>query len=284
MRINNCDLKDCGFLCFKGKWEYVSPKDYQKDRRMPTQNERKILLEEVNGLCPMVGCGKSLMNEKNGRIYEDFEVAHIFLNNFKNDMEAIILADVEVDGDSSESLENWMALCHDCHSKYDELKTVASYQQMLDLKRRLAAELKAKKTIAGERIEEDLDKAIKSLVKLDKSELEKAGKLGYEAMAVREKIPDDEVLCSNIEDKVTRYFNYIRVQFKQQDPNGDHFDLICTSVKKVYLMLKVSNLSKSDIFEKITDWFVSKTQVPRLVCEIMTSFFVQNCDVYEVSK
>ncbi len=268
----------------KRNGEYVSPEDYQKERRKPTQNERKILLEEVNGLCPVVGCGKSLVNENNGRIYEDFEAAHIFPNRFKDDMEAVILADVEVDGDSSETLDNWIALCRNCHTRYDEQKTVVKYQQMLDLKRRLAAELKAKKTIAGERIEDDLDKAIKSLVNLNKDELEKAGQLGYEAMTVREKIPEDEVLCSNIEDKVTRFFNYIAAQFKQQDPSGIRFDLICTSVKKLYLTLKVANLNKSDIFEKITDWFVSKTQSPRHICEIMTSFFVQNCDVYEISK
>lgn len=268
----------------KRNGEGVSPKDYQKERRKPTQNEKKILLEEVNGLCPVAGCGKSLVNEKNGRVYEDFEVAHIFPNSFKDDMEAAVLSDVEVDGDSSESLENWIALCHDCHTRYDELKTIVSYQQMLDLKRRLAAELKAKKAIAGERIEDDLDKAVKSLVNLKKDELEKVGHLGYEAMAVREKVPDDEVLCLNIEDKVTRYFNYIVAQFKLQDPSGVRFDLICTSVKKVYLTLKVANLSKSDIFEKITDWFASKTQAPRHICEIMTSFFVQNCDVYEIPK
>lgn len=268
----------------KRNGEYVSPKDYQKERRKPTQNERKILLEEVNGLCPVVGCGKSLVNGKNGRIYEDFEVAHIFPNRFKDEMEAVILADVEVDGDSSETLDNWIALCHNCHDRYDEQKTIVSYQQMLDMKRRLSAELKAKKTIAGERIEDDLDKAIKSLVNFDKEELEKAGQLGYEAMTVREKIPDDEGLCLNIEDKVTRFFNYIVAQFKQQDPSGDRFELICISVKKLYLTLKIANLSKSDIFEKITDWFVSKTQSPRHICEIMTSFFVQNCDVYEISK
>lgn len=268
----------------KRNGEYVSPEDYQKERKHPTQNERKILLEEVNGLCPVAGCGKSLVNEKNGRVYEDFEVAHIFPNSFKDAMEEAILKDVEVDGDTSESLDNWIALCHDCHTRYDEQKTVVSYQQMLDLKRRLSAELKAKKAIAGERVEDDLDKAIKSLVKLDKDELEKAGQLEYEAIAVRKKVPDDEVLCLNIEDKVTRYFNYIVAQFKLQDLDGDRFDLICTSVKKVYQTLKVAKLTKSEIFEKITDWFASKTQAPRHVCEIMTSFFVQNCDVYEVSK
>lgn len=268
----------------KRNGEYVSPKDYQKERRNPTQNERKILLEEVNSLCPVEGCGKSLVNENNGRIYEAFEVAHIFPNSFKDEMEEAILADVEVDGDSSETLENWIALCHDCHKRYDEQKTIVSYQQMLEMKRRLAAELKAKKAIAGERIEDELDKAIKSLVNLDKKKLEEAGKLGYEAMTVREKIPDDEVLCLNIEDKVTLFFNYIAAQFKLHDPSGIHFELICTSVKKVYLTLKVASLGKSAIFEKITDWFVSKTQSPRHICEIMTSFFVQNCDVYEISK
>ena len=261
----------------------ISVKNYCKDRKEPTQNQKKILLEEVNGLCPMPGCGKSLVNEVGQKVLEQYEVAHVFPNSHTAN-EKKILANVEVDGESSETLDNWIALCHDCHKIYDENKTVASYQEMLELKRKLSLELKTKKVLSKERLEEDIDKAIKDLLNIDKAELEKAGSLEYKTLAVKQKVHEDDILCSNIEDQVTKYFNYIKGVFKNLDPSGVHFDLICISVKKVYLQLKSKKVSQATIFERITDWFVSKTHVQRHICEIMTSFFVQNCDVYEISE
>ena len=47
--------------------ERVDFADYCIDRKDPTENQLKILLEEVHGLCPISECGKSLVNIKNGR-------------------------------------------------------------------------------------------------------------------------------------------------------------------------------------------------------------------------
>ena len=175
-------------------------------------------------------------------------------------------------------------LCHNCHTTYDKGKTEASYQQMLELKRRLANELKAKKVISKETIEEDITKAIDALMSIDENELEKAGKLEYKALEVAKKVTRDNILRMEIEDRVTRYFNYIRQVFKNLDPSGYKFELICTNVKKIYLMLKCQRLSQHEIYEKLSDWFLTKTQSNQSVCEIMTAFFVQNCDVYEISQ
>jgi hypothetical protein len=263
--------------------EYVSFEDYKRDRREPTDNEQKMLLEEVGGLCPVKGCGVSLVNEKNGKHYKEYDIAHIFPQS-PTEMEKIILADVEVDGECSESLDNKILLCHNCHTTYDKGKTEAIYQQMLELKRRLASELKAKKAISKETIEEDITKAIDALVSIDENELEKAGKLEYKALEVAKKVTRDNILRMEIEDRVTRYFNYIRQVFKNLDPSGYKFELICTNVKKIYLMLKCQRLSQHEIYEKLSDWFLTKTQSNQSVCEIMTAFFVQNCDVYEISQ
>lgn len=85
--------------------EYISFEDYKRDRRELTDNEQKMLLEEVGGLCPIKGCAVSLVNEKNGKYYKEYDIAHIFPQS-PTDMEIIILANVEVDGECSESLDN----------------------------------------------------------------------------------------------------------------------------------------------------------------------------------
>ena len=262
--------------------ERIDVESYCIGRKKLSPNEENVLLEEVNSRCPIIGCGKSLINQKGGQYHKEYEIAHIFPNS-PSDMEKVILENVEVDGENSESLSNKILLCHNCHKAYDNGKTAVSYQQMLDLKRKLANDLKAKKEISMNSIEEDIAKAIDALVHLNPKELEKAGRLEYQALNVAEKVKEDAVLRMDIEDRVTRYFNYIRQVFKYLDPSGEKFELICISVRKLYLQLKLSHLSQSDIFEQLSDWFSSKTHTNSNVCGAMTSFFVQNCDVYEIS-
>ena len=143
---------------------------------------------------------------------------------------------------------------------------------------------KAKKEISRESIEEDIVKAISVLSGMKKEDLQGSEELAYKSLKVSQKV-EDYTLCVDIENRVTKYFNFVKESFKRFDPNGDRFELICVSVKKVYLKLKTQSLSQNEIFDMITDWFVAKTHGTKTVCEIMTSFFVQNCDIYdEISK
>lgn len=263
--------------------EQVDFSDYCKERKDPTNNQLKILLEEVHGLCPIPGCGKSLVNFINDRVCNQYEIAHIFPCN-PNDFQKLNLKDVQVDGDNSESLDNKIALCRDCHKIYDDNTTEVSYNQMLELKRKLAVELKAKKEISKVLIEDDIVKVISVLASMNKDDLDKSGNLEYKSLAISRKV-EDYTLCSEIESKVTQYFNFVRDCFKRYDAKGDRFELICHSVKGLYLKLKADKLTQHEIYDTITDWFVSKTQGTRSSCSIMTSFFVQNCDIFdEISK
>ena len=224
--------------------------DYCIDRKNPTEKQVKILLEEVHGVCPIPGCGKSLVNIINGRVYNQYEIA----------------------------------LCRNCHKIYDDNTTEVSYNQMLELKRKLSVELKAKKEISSVLIEDDIVKVISVLTSMNKEDLDKSGNLEYKSLAISRKV-EDYILRSDIESKVTQYFNYVRDCFKRYDANGDRFELICHNVKGLYLKLKADKLTQHEIYDTITDWFVSKTQGTRTACAIMTSFFVQNCDIFdEISK
>lgn len=259
--------------------ERVDFADYCIDRKDPTENQLKILLEEVHGLCPIPECGKSLVNIINGKVYNQYEIAHVFPCN-PNDFQKLNLKDVQVDGENSESLDNKIALCRNCHKIYDDNTTEVSYNQMLELKRKLSVELKAKKEISNVLIEDDIVKVISVLTSMNKENLDKSGNLEYKSLAVSRKV-EDYILRSDIESKVTQYFNYVRDCFKRFDANGDRFELICHSVKGLYLKLKADKLTQCEIYDTITDWFVSKTQGTRSACAIMTSFFVQNCDIFD---
>lgn len=259
----------------------VSFDDYCKERKEPTQNELMLYLEEVNQLCPV--CGKAFLYQTAKSTVKGCEIAHVFPNS-PTPREKEILKDVEVVGDDSESFENKIALCLDCHTEYDANKTVESYNEMLELKRRLYAELRAKKELSGENIEAELTTVVKQLSEVSDEDLDGIGKLSYESLKVSQKV-DIFPLRKRIESDVTSFYPFCRQRFKDIDSTGTKFNIICLSVKKSYLKLKSKGLGKEEIFEQMTDWLVSKTHASRAACGIMVSFFVQNCDVYdEISK
>ncbi len=259
----------------------VTFNEYCITRKNPDSNEWMLFMEEVNSQCPK--CGKKFLYTANSSIMKGAEIAHVFPNK-PTPSEKEILKDVEVDGDSSESFENKIALCKDCHDAYDAHKTVDSYNEMLELKRRLNLELKAKKMLSGENIEDELTAVIKSLSCANNEDLEGAERMRYDTLQVSQKV-DIPYLCKRIEGDVTSYYPFCRKKFKEIADAGDKFTIICLSVKKNYLKLKAQGLDKEEIFEQLTDWLESKTHAGRNACEIMISFFVQNCDVYdEISK
>ena len=183
-------------------------------------------------------------------------------------------------GDDSESYENKIALCYDCHTKYDANKTVESYNEMLELKRRLYTELRAKKEISGENIEKELTIVVEHLSEVSDEDLEEVGKLSYDSLKVSQKV-EIVPLRRRIEADVTSFYPYCRQCFKEIDGTGTRFNIICLLVKKSYMKLKSEGLDKEKIFEQMTDWLISKTHASRVACGIILSFFVQNCDVYD---
>lgn len=255
----------------------ISFEEYCKDRRNPLPNEWSLYFEEVNTQCPI--CGRKFLYQVKTSLIKGAEIAHVFPNS-PTASEKKILKDVEVDGVDSESFENKIALCKNCHDEYDAKKTVESYNQMLELKRRLYAELKAKKMLSDENIEAELTAVVKELSKARQEDLDGSGSLNYSSLKISQKV-DIVHLCKRIEGDVSAYYPFCKQKFKEVDSTGCSFDIVCLSVKRGYKKLKKEGLDKETIFEKMTSWFVAKTHASYNACAIMVSFFVQNCDVYD---
>ena len=126
--------------------------------------------------------------------------------------------------------------------------------------------------------------SVKQLSEVSDEDLKGIGKLNYNSLKISQKV-EMVPLRKRIEADVTSYYPFCRQCFKEIDETGTLFDIICLSIRKSYLKLKSEGLDKEEIFEKMTDWLVSKTHASRVSCGIMLSFFVQNCDMYdEISK
>ena len=62
--------------------------------------------------------------------------------------------------------------------------------------------------------------------------------------------------------------------------------MICSEVKAAYLSIKKMTDDQNIIFNKMVEWLKFKTQeITNDACEIVISYFIQNCEVFdEITK
>ena len=88
-----------------------------------------------------------------------------------------------------------------------------------------------------------------------------------------------------IEALVKMTYLFVRNIIKQLDENGEiKYELLQASVKLKYLQLKDRSTSQEEIFIQLVDYFKNISNQSDSVCRIVVSYFIQNCDVFEIPK
>ena len=88
-----------------------------------------------------------------------------------------------------------------------------------------------------------------------------------------------------IEALVKRTYLFVRNIIKQLDEKGDiKYELLQASVRLKYLQLRDKSNSQEEIFIQLVDYFKNISNQSDSVCRIVVSFFIQNCDVFEIPK
>ena len=247
-------------------------------RKRSSSNEDLRFIIEVNGQCPL--CGKSLTEEKNGRTLKKFQIAHIYPYS-PTDEQKEILKDLEQLGDNSESFENRIALCRDCHAKQDFHTTATEYIRLVELKKKLLRHSEAMDKLSPECIGEQIEEVLRLITASSSTSLEE---LKLDAVCVQEKIKENQPLLIKVKGYVVEYFRYVQESFKSLENEGQlRFEVIASKVKTSYLTLKGTGRSQEDIFYELVEWLHNQTQKKHMTaCEIIIAFFVQNCEVFDV--
>ena len=60
------------------------------------------------------------------------------------------------------------------------------------------------------------------------------------------------------------------------------FRPFCTQVKLMYLNFADKDWSQGKIFEKMVDWLQNATNEDRNSCEVIISYFIRKCEVFDV--
>lgn len=249
------------------------------DRRNLTKHENAILLAEVESICPL--CTKPLMYEKNGKNYKQWEGAHIYPLNPTPEEIALLNNEKRLHEDVN-NIKNFIALCVECHTRFDNPRNVEEYRMLLSIKKNILSKSETRAKYVEYQIESEIKEVISMLVEeFNEAELKP---LELHALKLDEKA--NKTLASiskmRIRNEITEYYYYIKEQFVQLDSQYPRsFNAIASQVSAFYNSLMRIEPSQEVIYGQLTEWLSKKTGNSSLgACAIIVSFFIQNCEVF----
>lgn len=251
-------------------------------RISPTKNQTLYLFAEVGGVCP--NCPKELIYEKEGQRQKSFEIAHIYPLN-PTPPELITLKDVEKLSDEPNDLKNLICLCVECHTKFDKPRTREEYEDLYNKKLALIRYSKEKSLWESSTIEKEIDELIAFLANTD-FDLEE-DILTYDPKTIDKKTNNTitSLTKRRIHRNVQDYFTLIKFKLGEVEKlKPMTTDVISTQIKTHYLKIRkeIPDYNQHEIFEAMVSWLCKISKIDsRESCEIMASYFVQNCEIFE---
>lgn len=260
----------------------ASADDYLRDRKRPTPAEEQQYLREVGFRCPL--CGAILRKQHQRKPNKLYEIAHIYPNSPTPEQESTLMG-LERLGVNSESFENKIALCKNCHEAQDYHTTQKDYLTLLAKKKACLQKTKLEDITEEMALEEDIAKIVHGVCRLESDDF---ADLNYNPVAIEKKFRQSEALLRiKVSGYVTAYYTYIRDLFTDAELNRSNiFHIVSMEIKLCFTKLSEVTDNKSAIFQKMVEWIgVKVPDSSTEACEALISFFVQNCEVFnEISE
>jgi len=249
-------------------------------RKKWTPNEEIILYNEVDGFCPL--CGESLTYTKNGKIYKNINIAHIYPYSPKP-RELVTLKDVEKLSNNSNDIENVICLCPKCHLKFDKPRTLNEYNDLLKLKKNLLRKRSIYEKFYNYEIEYEIKQVINTLVEDNFDD--KNISLQYSPVNIKNKFNSTmkPLVKRNITNNIGDYYYIIKQEFKNLDIiNAHKAEQIAIQIKSFYFKTKQETDNQEEIYNYLVDWLYNKNKISKEASAIIISYFIQNCEVFDV--
>jgi hypothetical protein len=249
-----------------------------------SDNQHSILYAETGGGCPL--CMQPILFQKKDskKPSRSYEIAHIYPLS-PTPFQALALVGYPAPPVIN-SLENVIALCPTCHTKYDKDFKLEELIRIKKIKDGYLSEARAKLTASQHTIQDEVceildaiaayefDDTSLSPTKFDISTVDKKLKTGMSPLQKREI-------------KVNAISFYVRIRdhmrkLEQQDQASVR--ILQNQINSYYLVINKQNPENKDlVFNYVAQWISAKTNKSILAAKILTSFFVQNCEVFDVS-
>lgn len=239
----------------------------QKQKQQQLAADLKIkygdyLLGETAGYCPFPGCGKQLTISNNCKAIHSYEIS---------------LIDKEKAADPG----NLIALCPQCYATYtiDESKKLSA--ELNNVKAIISAHKQSIHLLDDLPLEKGIVGVIRRIQKLGEKDLESAS---LDPKEIKQKLnpSQDMALYIAVNSYVTTYFIRIKEIMINQDKSGEiDYDEIQDQIHAFYKRLKKANKTRLEIFSAIADKIHRVTLQDDIFCQIVVSYFVQSCEVFD---
>lgn len=254
-----------------------------KKRDNYNEHEHSILYAETGGCCPL--CTQPILFKKNGSIKpsKGYEVAHIYpLNPTLSQSTALVGYHIPPD---INALENVIALCPTCHTKYDKDFKIDELNKLKGIKGGYLSAAQAKLTLSQHTIQEDVYKILDAITAFDFDDT-KITPTNFDISTVDKKLKTGMSPLQKNEIKTNAVNFYVRIRdhinlLERQDQASVR--ILQNQINSYYLSMNKQNPDNKDlVFNYVAEWISTKTNKPILAAKVLTSFFVQNCEVFDV--
>lgn len=234
------------------------------------------LVAQVNEYCPL--CKKWLYVKKSNGTHKYYQIAHIYPHSPTLE-ELQVLASVPLP-QNIDSEDNYIALCPNCHTKYDKGKTLEEYLYL----RKLKDDLAAQKIQYDLQSEYELKSDINTVINALSTQGNDLIPLSYEPKRVDEKLKDtvSDLLLRTIKDFVTQYYPFVDNCFAQMEKDNGNAQIIGAKMKTYFLEQKKLKIDNAQIYYNMAEWILASSKSKsREAAMIVVSYFIQHCEVFE---
>lgn len=221
------------------------------------------LVAEEGSLCPCDGCSKPLFSRVNGQLGLNYDVVVINPQRSEN------------------NINNLIAMCPDCCNKYAIGRNAETMRRIQEIKKNLIDSADVREMVADQKIEDGVRRVLEKIPSMSKPP---NVDLNYDPVTLRQKIEADNImLYIRAQAQVNIYFNAVHEMFQELSQEGRlRFNPFCNQVKITYLNLRDKGYGQQRIFDEMVDWLQHGTNEERGSCEVVVSYFIQKCEVFDV--
>ncbi|MBQ6501404.1 MAG: hypothetical protein IJI87_08520 [Mogibacterium sp.] len=240
-----------------------APTEGQPLTNFPQNKHGFYLVSEEGSICPNDGCTRTLFVDENGHLGLLFDV-------------------VVIDPDESpDDPNNLIALCPQCAAQYKNFPSSVAMHRMKEIKKQFLEQAIDRELLSDQKVQEGVRKVVGKIPKMRPNG---PVDLNYNPVMLRKKIePDNVSLYLKAQGHVNYYFSIVQETMQQMGCEGElRFKPFCEQVKMNYLDLKEKGRDQVTIYRELTDWLQRGTNEERDYCEIVISYFIQKCEVFDV--
>ena len=247
-----------------------------------SDNQHSVLYGETSGCCPL--CAQPILFRKKGsrNLTKGYEIAHIYpLSPTLAQAKALVsrAQPLEIN-----ALENVIALCPTCHTKFDKDFKVEEMDRLRRIKDCFLAEARARATAAQYTIQEEVYTILDNIVALD-SDVPEISPARFDISTVDKKLRTGMSPLQKHEIKANAVCFYVRIRdhirvLEQNDQLA--IRILQNQIKTYYLEMQKQHPDNKDaVFNFVAQWISSRTGRSLLAAKVLASFFVQNCEVFD---